>query len=70
MIRKWGAAPFLIPSLDRRQKGILTRPKITVGHFVSMTGLKHAQTAGAGPLCVAPDVATAGCTFRTDKKSH
>ena len=66
MIRKWGAAPFLIPSLDRRLNGILTTPKITVGQFVSMTGLEHAQTAGAGPSCVAPDVVTAGCTFRTD----
>ena len=66
MIRKWAGRPFSIPSLHLRLEAILTRPKITVGHFVSMTGLKHAQTAGAGPSCVAPDVATAGCTFRTD----
>ena len=56
MIRKWGAAPFLIPSLYLRLEAILTRPKITVGHFVSITGLKHAQTAGAGPSCKSGDV--------------
>ena len=66
MIRKWGAAPFSIPSLHLGLEAILTRPKITVGHFVSMTGLKHAQIVEAGPSCVAPDVATAGCAFRTD----
>ena len=66
MIRKWGCRGFSKPELNLRLNGILTTPKITVGHFVSMTGLKHAQTAGAGPSCVAPDVATAGCTFCTD----